>query len=418
MRPVRAALRHLFGDLPETFWWLFAGMLVNALATFVFPFLALFLTSRGVSAARAGLVVALYGGGTVVSGAVAGALADRAGRRPTLIASLVASGALTALLAALDAPGPIAATALALGLVTHAFRPAAQAIVADVVARERRGHAFGLLYWANNLGAAIGLVVGGALASHGYRTLFLADAATTISFALIAWWRIAESRPAERGAFGGAARDVQGAAAGSYRDVLSDREFVAFAVMNLVFLLAFLQFQVALPLDMDHHGHSPAVFGRVLAVNGFLIALVQPWAAPLARRFDPSHVLAAASLLVGAGYGTYALVVSAAGYAAATAVWSVGEILCLPVAGAFVAELSPPHLRGRYQGAFSVSWGLAMLAAPALGGAVLQGFGADALWAGCLVTGLVVAAGHLAFAGSRRRAIAALSGATGPPRSG
>src|SRR5919204_318729 len=63
MRGARAMLAHLGGDLPAAFWWLFAGMLVNALATFVFPFLALFLTSRGISVARAGLVVALYGGG-------------------------------------------------------------------------------------------------------------------------------------------------------------------------------------------------------------------------------------------------------------------------------------------------------------------------------------------------------------------
>ena len=49
---------------------------------------------------------------------------------------------------------------------------------------------------------------------------------------------------------------------------------------------------------MARRGFSPAGFGRVLAVNGLLIAAVQPWAAPVARRFDPSRVLAAASVLV------------------------------------------------------------------------------------------------------------------------
>ena len=33
--------------LPATYWWLFSGTLISALANFVFPFLALFLTRRG-----------------------------------------------------------------------------------------------------------------------------------------------------------------------------------------------------------------------------------------------------------------------------------------------------------------------------------------------------------------------------------
>ncbi len=37
------------GGLPATFWWLWSGALLSALATFVFPFLALFLTARGLS---------------------------------------------------------------------------------------------------------------------------------------------------------------------------------------------------------------------------------------------------------------------------------------------------------------------------------------------------------------------------------
>jgi MFS family permease len=401
---LRAAVSRLVEGLPTTFWWLFAGMLANALATFVFPFLVLFLTSRGFTVERAGLVVALYGGGSIVSGPIAGAFADRVGRRPTLIGSLLAGAALTALLARLDAPEPIAAAAVALGVVTNAFRPAAQAILVDVVAPERRGQAFGLLYWANNLGMALALALGGALASRGYALLFVADAATTLVFAAVAWWRVPETRPAPAP---GAAPPGASRARGGYLEVLADRDFLAFLLLNTFFLLAFLQFQVGLPAAMASQGHSAAAFGRVLSVNGFLIALVQPWAAPLARRFDPSHVLAAAAALVGVGYGAYALAASEPGYAAATALWTAGEIVCVPVTMGLVAELSPPDLRGRYQGAMGVSWGGGLLLAPALGGAVLQRVGARALWAGCLAVGLAVAAAHLALAPSRRRALAA-----------
>ena len=85
MPRLRAALAAHLGGLPSTFWWLWGGVLVSALATFVFPFLALFLTARGFTPARAGLVASLFGAGMLVSGPIAGALADRLGRRPTML---------------------------------------------------------------------------------------------------------------------------------------------------------------------------------------------------------------------------------------------------------------------------------------------------------------------------------------------
>jgi MFS family permease len=164
-----------------------------------------------------------------------------------------------------------------------------------------------------------------------------------------------------------------------------------------VFILVFWQFQVAMPVDMARHGLGPAEFGRVLAVNGVMIAVLQPFLAPWAGRFRRARVLAAGSLLVGLGYGAYALCTMVWQYALATAVWSLGEILLLPVASAVVADLSPEGLRGRYQGAFGLCFGLGMLVSPVLGAVVLERLGATALWAGCLGVSVAVAAAHLAL---------------------
>ena len=57
--PSRGASR-----LPPTYWWLFAGMFIMSLATFVFPFLALFLGTRGFSPSQVGLIVGLFGAGS------------------------------------------------------------------------------------------------------------------------------------------------------------------------------------------------------------------------------------------------------------------------------------------------------------------------------------------------------------------
>src|SRR6266498_3635889 len=89
----------LLGGLPSTFWWLWTGWLISALANFVFPFLAFFLTARGFSPSRVGLVVSLFGAGSVIAGPVAGVLTDRIGRRPTILFSLLGSAAAAVALA-------------------------------------------------------------------------------------------------------------------------------------------------------------------------------------------------------------------------------------------------------------------------------------------------------------------------------
>ena len=103
-------------------------------------------------------------------------------------------------------------------------------------------------------------------------------------------------------------------------------------------------------------------------------------------------------LLVGVGFGLNAFARSAPVYALGVIVWTVGEIGVLPVSNALVADLAPPHIRGRYQGAYGLSFSLAVSLAPALGTLVLQRLGDATLWGGCLGVALIIAAGHMGLA--------------------
>ena len=151
MRP--GALGSLVGGLPRTFWYLWAGMLVNRLGGFLFTFLAIYLTeTRGYSIQAAGLYVALYGAGSLLAGPLGGVLADSLGRRPTMLMS-ACLGALAMLqLGIARDPWHLAEATLLLGLVNDLGRPARQAAVADLVPSADRARAYGLLYWAVNLG--------------------------------------------------------------------------------------------------------------------------------------------------------------------------------------------------------------------------------------------------------------------------
>jgi MFS family permease len=340
-------------------------------------------------------MAAAFGAGSVLSGPVSGFAADRFGRRPVLLLSLGLSAGFTGLLAALSSAWAIGPVVLGLGLVTSAYRPVVNAVIADLVTPTERARAFGWIYWANNLGLAISLVGGGSLAMLGYRTLFVADAATTLLFLLVVASRIPETlAPAQA---------QVGPQPGGFGPVLRDLHFVLFLAVNLLFILPFFQFQVSLPVDMARHGLGPQGFGLALAVNGVLIALLQPAAGRLLPRFEPALVLCIACSLVATGYGAYAFCRSVLEYAIATSVWSLGEILYLPVASALVANLARQGMQGRYQGLFSMSFGIGTTIAPLAGPQVMEHFGAAALWRSCFVAGLLVAVLELVIGRLRTR---------------
>jgi MFS family permease len=193
--------------------------------------------------------------------------------------------------------------------------------------------------------------------------------------------------------------------------VFHDGPYVAFLLLHLVVLVVFTQFQLAAPLDYAAHGVGPVAFSFLMALNGILVVLLQPLVAPKLQAYDGARVLALSTLLVGVGYGLNWFAGSVPAYVAACVLYTVGEVLGFPVASAIVADLAPADLRGRYQGAFSMIWGLAFTLSPLIGGEVLHRWGGRTLWVGCLVTCLVIAAAHLAAGPARRRRLNAIRAA-------
>ncbi|WP_407555688.1 MFS transporter [Streptomyces sp. Pv4-95] len=381
--------------MPRQFWWLWTSTLINRLGGFVATFLALYLTvERGYSASYAGLVGALYGLGGVVSSIGAGVLTDRLGRRPTMLIAQLSTAASVALLGFMTDPVAIAAVACLVGMASNASRPAVQAMMADIVAPEDRVRAFSLNYWAINLGFAISSTAAGLIAQHGYLALFLGEATLVLACALVVFRKLPESRPDAGRETGPEGPAGVAPARVSMLTVLRDGRFMTVVGLNLLLALLFQQAYVSMPVSMGQDGFSSADFGLVIAINGVLIVLLQIPVTRFIEHRSPAMLLIGSALLAGYGFGLTALAGSVAMYAVAVAVWTLGEIINSPTQMGLVVRLSPVHGRGRYQGMYALSWSIASLAAPLLGGAVIDGYGADALWAGCAVVGTVAAVGY------------------------
>ncbi|MEU8270850.1 MFS transporter [Sphaerisporangium sp. NPDC049002] len=147
---------------------------------------------------------------------VAGRLSDHLGRRATLTGGMVATAVtMIALGYSTSLPAIIAAMTV-LGMVVDAYRPASQALVADLIPPHDRPRAFGMLFWAINLGFAVAMVAGGWLAQSGFLWLFWIDAVTSLIFGFLVWRAVPETRP------------EKSHEAGGFREVLKDRLMVVY----------------------------------------------------------------------------------------------------------------------------------------------------------------------------------------------
>ena len=382
------------GGLPRAFWFLFSGTLVNRIGSFVSPFLALYLTGeRDVTVAQAGVVLSLLGLGSAIGQPVGGVLADRIGRRRTMVLGLLSSAVTLLVLGVATALVAAAAAAFAYGLCLDLFRPAVQAAVADLVPDADRPRAFALQFWAINLGFSVATPLGGFLASRGYWLLFVLDAAASALFAILILRGVPETRPVVEGP------------PGRLRDVLSDRLMLALVASVVAVSVVYLQAFVTLPLVFGDDGLGPGTYGLAIGLNGVLIVLLQPLLLGVLGRRRRGPLLLAAVALQGLGFGLTAFADDVPMHLVAITVWTVGEVLQAGQLGALVAALAPVELRGRYMGAFGFSFGAAAFLAPALGEQVLARAGEGALCGGSFLVCLASGAGlWLVAAAADRRA--------------
>jgi MFS family permease len=284
-----------------------------------------------------------------------------------------------------------------LGFLTDLSRPAINAAVVDLVPSEHRARAFGYIYWAINLGAALAPVVAGLLANFDYFLLFVGDAATTAIFGVIVLTRVPETQAIEIVA---AARQPTQARVGQ---ALRDPMLLMFFTLSLLVGMMYAQGNVTLPIDMAANGLGPSDYGLAIAVNGALIVLITLQLSRRVAKLPHYGVMAAAGLLLGAGFGLTAFAQTLPFYALTVAVWTIGEVLGAAIAPTIVSDLSPPALRGLYQGIWGASWGLAFFIGPILGGYVFDHIGPDTLWAGTFVVGVIVALGYVGMSVPARR---------------
>jgi MFS family permease len=385
----------LFADYPRAFWFLLIGMLVNGVATFVLPFEAIYLVAaRHLSVSQASAIVGVYGIGSCLSALGGGLLADKIGRRPTILIGLVCLAITTFGLAAVTAPWLITTLTFSMGFWISWYRPASSAAVSDLVPLEAQARANGLIYWAYNVGMAISPLLASLIVQRiGYVMLFCIDGLGTVVFCALVAVGLPETRPV----LATLKRQEQHTHPSWTRSVWRDAPFLCFVALSFVLTSIYFQNSSTLPADMQLHGLGAARYAVAIAVNGIVVVLFGLPLSHLLSRWAPLQSMAASALFIGVGFGLTALADSLAAlpfYMSSIVIWTIGEIIFVPVSATVVAVFAPVSRRGIYQGIARMSWGLSACTGPLVGGFLLQGWGAS-FWIGCAILGTLAAGGFL-----------------------
>lgn len=364
--------------LPRDVWILWWGNLANRMGAFVVPFFALFLGSRGFSPASISTIAAAYGAGVFAATIIGGALADRLGRKRTILMSVWLGAASMLWLGAAESEREFQLAAAITGLTSDAYRPAIMAWAQDLVTPAQRRVVSALFYWGINAGFAAASVIGAMAVRYGYQTLVAADAATMVLFGLVVFVMLREPSSAGRGHVK-ATHEASLAEPQPFTTPAWNPLLWGFLPLSFLFGLAMWQNALALPLDMKARGFSDGEYGVLSALNGLFVIVLQPGLSRVFHLFSLRAILVAGTIAFGVGLGGYAVAQSIAAYALAIFIWSVGEIAALPASSTFIMNIAPASMRGRYQGLFTASWGLSQCIAPLIGATLFLHVGTS-LW--------------------------------------
>ncbi len=388
---------------PASVWHLTAIGFINSMGfSLSLPYVALYLNqTRGIPMTVVGLIILLTGLLSAAVQLVSGALCDRLGRRPLLLASMVAGTLVFGSMALLiEANAPVWAIITAytgLRCAIMMANPAIQSMVVDQCPREHLVEANGLLRIGGNLGWAVGPALGGLLlTSLHYSWLFGIASILRGTALVLALAFIKES-------FTGCQEHIK---LRSIFQAGQDARFLQFTLLCLLLFVSMGQMSTTLSIyTIERAQFTNAMYGSLLTLNGLMVVTLQYPVTRMLGNLSKKTSMILGSVLYAAGYFAFSLVGPYPAALAAMAVVTLGEITIAPTTLAVVGEMSPPTWRGRYMGFYGLSETLGISTGPLIGGILLDAFptGRLTIWGGIACFALLAAIGFSRWSPYKKR---------------
>ena len=347
----RLMLENLRGS-PRTFKVLVASALVeNTAFGLIIPYLTIYMVYDVLSSEPedtaiflAGLVLMTYTLAGMPSILLGGALADRIGRKPVLLASLGLMSLTILMYFFANSFWTLVFLAFADSFVGSMYMPAANAMIADIIPTAERPKAYSTLRIAWNVGIIAGPVFGWVMvAAYSIRELFIFGAVILAIAFVMNLVFIRETRPKD------ARREVI-----NLRTVFSvakDRPFLVLCALSAVFWFFFSQWIAVLPVYAKGElGIEVAQFGILFAVSAAMTVALQLWVTSKTVNMRRSLVLMTGQITCAIGFALIFFATDFNSLLVCIAVITIGELIYMSIISAIIADFAPGERRGTYMG--------------------------------------------------------------------
>lgn len=385
--------RGAFSNIQKNIWILSIAMFINRSGSMVLLFTSLYLTrDLHFTIAQAGIALSFYGIGSVLGSYAGGWLTDRRKFFDIMFFSLISSGLILLLLLIASSPFFISLIIFMYAFTADMFRPANSKAIAAYSTPEYRTRSVSLVRLAVNLGFSVGPAIGGFVAMYlGYKWLFVIDSCSGFAAALMLYIYLPRQADEPKHA---ASEVLNDRSTSAYRDW----PYLIFILLVAFYGMCFFQLFASIPqyFSRECHYHEDTI-GLLLALNGLLVVLIEmPLVSVLEKdkrifRFIVTGTLciplALAILKFGNGMMIWAFVY--------TLVITMSEIFAMPFMMNYALSRPGKERQGQYSALYSISYGLANIAAPLLGLGIAGKYGFDWMFYFFIALSLLTAIGFI-----------------------
>lgn len=369
--------KNAYNGLTRHIWLLSVVMLINRSGTMVLPFMTLYCTKQmHFTMPMAGVVMALYGLGSMTGAFIGGWMSDKIGFYRMQLIALFGGGSLFMLLGQMPSFATICICTFLLSMVNESFRPANASAIAHYSTAENRTRSFALIRLAINIGWGVGSALGGFLASISYHWLFWVDGATNILAGILLLLLLppAKGKPAPK------AKTTQSGKASAYRD----KTYLVYIGLKVLFAICFFQLFTTVPLYFNEGLHlSEFWIGVVMSLNGIIIAVFEM---VIVYKLEGKHrylrLITYGTLLVALSYFALNLPLASGLLVAliSTIMVTIGEMVAMPFMNSYYIARTNESNRGQYAALYTMAWSAAQSIGSGTGTLLAYRLGFANLW--------------------------------------
>lgn len=330
----------------------------------VFPLISLhFVDQLGWAAAAVGLALGLRQLTQQGLGLFTGALADRYGAKPLIVAGMLLRALGFAVMALAQHPGGLLLSCILSGLGGSLFDPPRSALVVKLSRPRQRNRLYAILMVQDSAGAMLGALLGAWLLAFDFFWVAMGGCAVFACAALMNAAFLPAYRVASR----------KQSAQTSIRSVLSDRPFLYFVLSLSGYYALCVQVMLLLPVVIKQlAGTSQAVAWMFSLDAALALCLLYPLARLGERYFSlPVRILTGIALMT-ASIAAMALVSSVATAFVVIACFYLGSLITEPARETLLAQYAKPAARASYMGMGRIGLALGGLSGYAGGGLLLD----------------------------------------------